>query len=156
MKRPFARGDRCVGAFDAGKLVGYVFFAFVATPDSGGVWVDFSERARYIYKSFVLPAYRGRRVGLELYEMAPRACPSQDRNLDIIIIHPDNLPSLRSAQSVGARPVGYVGYWKVAGRFLAFRSSGAKRHGFRFFKPGSIELQGAFLHDPAARLQRRG
>ncbi len=135
LRPAFARGDRCVGAFEGDQLVGYVFFAFQATPDTDGTWVDFDSRTRYAYKSFVLPAYRGRRMGLELYQLSALVCPSQDRSLDMIIVHTDNTPSLRSAQSVGGRAVGYGGYWKVLGRFVLFRSPGTRRFGFRYFIP---------------------
>src|SRR5262245_12305979 len=39
VRASFARGDLCVGALEAGRVLGYVWFAFAATPESGGTWV---------------------------------------------------------------------------------------------------------------------
>jgi GNAT superfamily N-acetyltransferase len=141
LRAAFARGDRCVGAFAGDRLVGYVFFAFQATPYSGDIWVDFDKRARYAYKAFLLPAYRGRRAGLELYDLSQQVCPSLDRTFQLAVINIENTPSVRSALSMGARSAGYLGYVELFGKFVPLRSPGARRHGFSFFKPDLVQAQ---------------
>src|SRR5262245_29782163 len=39
VRTSFARGDLCIGALQEGRLLGYVWFAFGATPESGGTWI---------------------------------------------------------------------------------------------------------------------
>jgi GNAT superfamily N-acetyltransferase len=134
----FARGDACVGAFDAGRLVGYLWYAFAATPHAGRVWVDFPSHARYAYKALLLPEYRGRGLGEEMYACAGAVCPRAGRTAGITYILMDNTASLVAAERAGWRTVGYAGYLNKAGTFLGWNSPGAERAGFRFWRLASV------------------
>lgn len=130
-----ARGDLCVGAFDGGRLVGYQWLAFRPTPHVGGVWVEFDPRARYSYKKFVHPDYRGQRIAAGLSSHADGLCRLLGRRATVGFIRLDNHASWRASARLGSRTIGYAGYFSLGSGFLAFRSSGARRCGFRFFRP---------------------
>lgn len=131
----FRRGDLCVGAYDAGKLVGYQWLALGATPHVRGVWVEFDRRSRYSYKKFVRPDYRGRRIAEGLSTHADQLCRELGRTSTIGFIRLDNDASWRASARLGSRTVGYAGYLPIGDRIIAFRSPGARRCGFRFYKP---------------------
>jgi GNAT superfamily N-acetyltransferase len=143
LRRAFVRGDRCVGAFERGKLVGYMLFAFQPAPDGDDVWVAFHRDLRYAYKGYLRPAYRGRRIGTELFRAGALVCPREDRSIEVTMIHTHNTRSLRAAHSAGWMSVGYAGYVKALGLFVPFRSPGARGYGFRFFEPANIPGTGA-------------
>jgi GNAT superfamily N-acetyltransferase len=138
VRAALARGDKCVGAFESDSFIGYVWFAFQAAPDTGNVWVDFSHRYRYAYKSYLRPDWRGRGLSHEIYNRANELCPSGDRSMTIGYAHLDNLPSIRAARRMGGRTVGFAGHISLLGITLAFRTPGASRHGFRFFHPRAM------------------
>jgi len=134
VRTAFARGDACVGAFDAGRLVGYLWYSYAATPHAGRVWVDVPAHARYAYKAFLLPEYRGRGLGEEMYTSAGAVCPRAGRSIGITYVLVDNVASTIAAQRAGWRSVGFAGYWEKAGAFCGFRTPGALRAGFRFWR----------------------
>lgn len=129
------RGDLCVIAFRGEKLVGYQWLAFRSTPHVAGVWVEFDSRARYSYKKFVRPECRGQRIAAGLSTHADQFCRMLGRTSSVGFIRMDNAASWHASARVGSRTVGYAGYVIVANRFFTFRSPGARRCGFRFYKP---------------------
>jgi len=135
VRAAFERGDLCIGALDGARLVGYLWIGFSATPHVGGVWVDFNPRARYSYKSFVRPAYRGRRIVQGLYVVADDLCHRRGRRFLIHFVDADNRASLAAVLRSGSRRVGYACYLRWPGVFAAWRSPGAARYGFRFCRP---------------------
>ena len=138
----FARGDACVGALDAGRLVGYLWYSYAATPHAGDVWVDVPRHARYAYKAFLLPEYRGRGLGEEMYTCAGAACPRAGRTTGITYVLVDNTASIVAAQRAGWRTEGYAGYVEKAGAFCGFRTPGAARAGFRFWHNRALRSRG--------------
>jgi GNAT superfamily N-acetyltransferase len=135
VRASIARGESCVGAFDAGKLIGYAWFACEATAHVDGIWMDFDRRAIYIYRALVRPEYRGRGIAPVLYRAADRFFLEKGRDSTIICIDTVNRASVRAAERSGARAVGVAGYIKFRGAFIAFRTPGARRTGFRFYLP---------------------
>ncbi|HEX6692487.1 MAG TPA: hypothetical protein VF110_15225 [Burkholderiales bacterium] len=133
----FARGDACVGALEGGRLAGYAWYAFGATPESNGVWVDFAPRLRYSYKHFVRPQDRGRRIAAGLLPAGDALCRERGRSHCLTLIHTHNRASIRASERAGARTAGYAAYLKVFGRVLCWYSPGAKGLGLRFFRPQS-------------------
>lgn len=129
------RGDVCVAALEAGRLVGYMWFAFDAVPHIRGVWVKFGASARYSYKSFVRPSHRGRGIAPEMYRRANALCPRRGRSINLLVVDVDNTASLRASYAAGRVAVGYVGFFSLLGRTFTFRSPGARRCGFAFFRP---------------------
>lgn len=129
-------GDLCVGCFEGDRLVGYLWYAFGSAPHSGGLRVEFdSAVARYAYRAFSHPAYRGQGIGRSLFRRAGEICPRHGRNQDLCLIYMDNPASRRAALNAGWREEGYAGYLLWRGLFLDFRSPGARRHAVRFCRP---------------------
>jgi GNAT superfamily N-acetyltransferase len=133
----FARGDRCVGALEDGRLLGYAWFAFTPTPESGGLWIDFDPDAAYSYRHFVRPECRGRRIAGRLLPAADALCAARGRARCLILIHEHNLASIRASERSGARSAGHAVCLTLFGRLLCWRSPGMKWHGLRFFRPRS-------------------
>jgi GNAT superfamily N-acetyltransferase len=131
----YRRGDICVGATEAGVPVAYTWFAYAPAPHIQGMWVNFGGFARYVYKTFVRPSHRGRRIARELYRRASAICPARGRTLNVLMVDVDNDASARSAEGAGYVGIGYAGFL----RGLAFRSPGAARCGFCFFRPEVVE-----------------
>lgn len=134
VRAAFQRGDICVGALRNGLLTGYSWFAFDTAPDLDGIWVSFSPQARYGYKSFVRPAFRGAGVMTEMSLYADAICRAKGKTFGIGFIDTHNFASYRAAHRSGGRTVGYAGYLNCLGGTLTFHSPGAKCNGFRFYK----------------------
>ncbi len=134
VRAAFKRGDICVGALRNGLLMGYSWFAFGTAPDLDGIWVSFPPQARYGYKSFVRPAFRGGGLMTEMSLYSDEICRAQGKTHGIGFIDTHNFASYRAAHRSGARTVGYAGYLNCLWCTLTFRSRGAKRNGFRFYK----------------------
>jgi GNAT superfamily N-acetyltransferase len=133
----FARGDLCVGALEGERLAGYAWLAFGATPESGGVWVDFDPLAIYSYRHFVRPGCRGRRIAAGLLPAADALCAQRGRSRCVTLIYTYNRASIRASERSGARGVGYIATLRLFGRLLCWRSPGARRERVRLFKPQS-------------------
>lgn len=134
VRAAFKRGDICVGALRNEVLTGYSWFAFGTAPHLNGLWVAFAAEARYAYKSFVRPAFRGSGVMTDMILYADAICREKGKTSGIGFIESHNFASYRAANRSGARTVGYAGYLNCLGRTFTFRSAGAKRHDFRFYK----------------------
>lgn len=132
-----ARGDLCIGALEDGRLLGYAWFAFGATPESAGAWVEFDPRTRYTYKHFVRPGCRGRRILAGLLLAADGLCAERGCKRCVTLIYTHNRASIRASQRIGARPAGYIATLRLFGRLLCWRSPAARREGVRLFKPQS-------------------
>lgn len=137
----FERGDLCLGAYDAERLVGYQWIGFGATPHVAGLWVRFKPTDFYIYKKFVRPDYRGMRIAgaLNAAANAVAARLNCDRVICLIDLH--NLASWRAAKRSRSRAVGYVGYLAWFGLSIPFRSAGAAEEGFMLCNPSLREGQ---------------
>lgn len=133
VRAAFRSGDLCVGCFEAGRLVGYLWYAFGSAPHGGGLRVEFDSAAeRYAYRAFTHPRYRRRGVGEALFSLAGEICPRHGRTLDVCLVYVDNPASLRAVGRAGWRVAGYAGYLQRPGVFFGFRSGGARRLGVRF------------------------
>jgi hypothetical protein len=136
-REAFARGDVCAGVLQGDRLLGYAWFAFSATPESGGIWVDFAPHAIYTYRHFVRPGHRGRRLVSGLLAAADAHAMERGRSSCLTLIYTHNQASIRATERSGSRTVGYAACWKVFGRLLCWRSSGAREAKLRFFRPQS-------------------
>ena len=135
VRAAYQRGDVCVAALDAGRVIGYMWFAFGPVPHIRGIWVKFGPAARYSYKSFIRPSYRGRGIAPQLYRRANEICPRRGRVLNVLMVDIDNEASLRASYAAGRVPVGYAGFFTLLGLTFTFRSPGARRCGFAFYRP---------------------
>jgi GNAT superfamily N-acetyltransferase len=141
VRAAYQRGDVCVAALDAGRLIGYMWFAFNAVPHIHGVWVQVGAAARYSYKSFVRPSHRGRGIAPQMYRRANQICPRRGRSLNVLIVDLDNKASLRASYAAGRVTVGYAGFLCLLGKTFTFRSPGARRCGFGFYRPQPLEAR---------------
>jgi ribosomal protein S18 acetylase RimI-like enzyme len=132
VRAALAAGDICVGAFDEGRLAGYVWFSFRSAAHVDGVRVRVGPRVRYAYKVHVRPSCRGRGIGRSLLEQGALLCPRRGRDLGLSFVAPDNVASLRAFTAAGWRRAGYAGYLKWRGLFRAFASAGTARKGAGF------------------------
>jgi GNAT superfamily N-acetyltransferase len=144
VRAALARGDLCVGALEDGRLLGYAWFAFGATPESAGAWVEFDPRGRYTYKHFVRPACRGRRILAGLLLAADGLCAERGRKRCVTLVYSHNRASIRASERTGARATGHVATLRLFGRLLCWRSPGARREGVRLFKPQSNSRRFSF------------
>jgi hypothetical protein len=138
------RGDICVAAFDSTRehvsdperLVSYAWRSFTTAPHVEGLWVTFERPHRYGYKSLTLPDYRGRHLQDLVSYYTDALCLERGFRYGLAIIETHNFASIASNLRRGSRVVGWAGYVKLFGRVFPFRSSGARRHTFRFVKHG--------------------
>ena len=131
----FARGDLCVAAHDRDQLAGYSWVAFEPLRHLDDVWVRFGPDVAWIYKSFVLPQYRGRGIAASLYRFTDAACRDRRRTRAIICVESHNAPSIRAAQKAGFSDAGSGGYLRRGPLFVDRYSSSVSRHGVAFFVP---------------------
>ena len=135
VRAAFARGDICVAAFDGSRLVGYQWLAFGPAPHIDGIWVDCYRTARYGYKQFVIPEYRGQRIAAALCTHGDSWSRRRGCTHTVSFIDLDNKASWRASSRVGNRTVGYACYVELFGMVFAFRTAGVKQLGFRFYRP---------------------
>ena len=141
----YANGGVGLGAFVAGRLVGYNWLAYAPTPIAEGVCVEFGPALRYSYKSFVRPAYRGLRIVQALHHLADQPALRAGRTRAMNFVHTDNLPSIASLERAGSRAAGYALFLRCFGRVLSFSSAGARRCGVRFIAPVVCRSTSTFL-----------
>jgi hypothetical protein len=128
------RGDLCVAAFEGCRMVAFVWRSFSTAPYSDGLWVAFEKPYRYGYKAFTRPEYRGRRLQNPIALLTDELCVERGHGYAIGVVDTHNYPSIASDASRGNRLVGFAGYVKVFGRAYPFRSFGARKHRFRFYR----------------------
>ena len=131
----FARGDLCVGAFEGARMAGYAWLASQPAPHVDGLWMAFDPNAVYIYRALVRPEYRGRGLAPALYHFADTHFLERGKAYAIICVNVYNRPSIAAAERSGAATAGYTAYWAAGGRLATVRSPGARRCGFRFYRP---------------------
>ena len=133
VRSALARGDVCIGAFHDGRMVSYVWRSFTCAPHTDGLWVRFRKPFRYGYKAFTLPEFRGRHLQDPLARLLDAYCIERGFAFSIGFVETHNYPSIASDERRGSRLLGWVGYLKLFGRTVTFRSPGAARCGFGFF-----------------------
>jgi ribosomal protein S18 acetylase RimI-like enzyme len=131
------RGDVCVGAFDGDRVAAYSWIAFAPLHHLDGVWVEFSPQSAWIYKSLVLPAYRGRRIAGMIYRAAEVIGMEKGRPQSLLCVESHNTASIRATRSAGYRDAGYAAYVRRGARLASWVSPAARDHGVRFFVPAS-------------------
>src|SRR5688572_9822138 len=82
----YIRGDVCLGAFDKTSLIGYCWFAFSPLPCMDRAWIEFPLDAVYTYKSYVVPAWRGRGIAAAMYRYPDPIWLSRGRTHAVICV----------------------------------------------------------------------
>ena len=132
------RGDVCVATFVEDRLAAYGWVAYKPVPHAGRIWIDFNPGHRYTTNSFTHPDFRGRHIRGSFGALDPLD-RQHGATHSLSIVHTHNFASLRADARSGATIVGFAGYFDLFGRVIAFRSPGAKKHGFRFHCPVGTE-----------------
>jgi GNAT superfamily N-acetyltransferase len=133
VRAAYACGSLCIGARQRDGLVGYVWFAFDAAPHLDGIWVRVPARTIYRYKAFVRPAHRGKGIAPAMYRYAERVFSDRGREGVVDCIATHNFASIAASVRSGAHPLGHIGYWRSARRFLSFHSRAVRQLGLRFY-----------------------
>ena len=131
----YARGDACIAALVAGRPAGYCWLAYGPLHHLDGVWVQFDGRTAWIYKSLVLPEYRGRGIAAALYRFADPMCLERRRALSMICMEAHNRSSIAAARRAGYTAAGKAGYWLRGAKLLVWRSPAVKTRAVRFYLP---------------------
>ena len=127
----FTRGDLCIGAFSAVRLVGYLWVSFSKAPVSCHVWAYIRSPQAYGYKSFVLPEHRGTRVLTRLARVRDEVSLARGCTANVAYIETHNYASYRSAVHAGIYRSGIIGYVNIFGVTFVFHSPGAKKTSLR-------------------------
>lgn len=125
------RGDRCHAVFDAaGALAAYAWFATGPSALDEHYDVHFHPGWVYMYKAFVLPQHRGRRInGWGVAEAVRQYCAKgYEGVISCVLAH--NGASLKSMRRMGFRTIGDVYLLRAAGYNKARSSRGCASHGF--------------------------
>lgn len=104
----YARGHRCVAAFDAGRLCGYAWYSVDETMLEQGISVRPAPGFTYSYKHFTHPSVRGKRVQRCLATAAVEARRLAGERGLVTFITMGNFSSRRSVEAIGAREVGWA------------------------------------------------
>ena len=129
------RGDFCAGAFDGPHMVSFVWRSFSTAPHLDGLWVAFEKPYRYGYKAYTRPEYRGRHLIKSVTEYTDKLCIERGFTRGIGFVKTDNFASLAAEKKhKGYKGVGFAGYVKVFGKVYPFRSPGAKKSTFQFYR----------------------
>lgn len=127
-----ARGDYCPAVFDGNKMVSFAWRSHSTAPHGDGLWVGFEKPYRYGYHAYTRPEYRGRH--LRDPRLTDRLSIEQGCRFAVGFTETHNFASIRWNRRYGNERVGFAGYIKVFGKPYPFRTPGAKRHTFRFYR----------------------
>ena len=130
----FMRGDICCAVFKGPRMVCFQWSSFATAPVAQGLWVEFNKRYRYGYKTFTRPEYRGRRLSGMVNRFDDAQCNARGCTHTISYVETHNYASLAFGERLGNQRVGYAGYVRLFNRTYPFRTTGVKRHGFRFYR----------------------
>jgi hypothetical protein len=129
------RGDDMIGAFTGARLISYVWRARGWAPHVDGLRVRVSAPNCYAYKSFTVPAYRGKRISPATHLHSDIAMAREGYTHRVGFVAITNYESLAMGKHMNSRIIGYAGYGRWFGRYFPFRTRGARETGFEFFRP---------------------
>lgn len=132
-----ARGDLCAAAYVNERLAGYCWFSTAPLPHMDGVWVEYSPQVLWIYKSFVLPAYRGRGIAPALYGLASDLARGRDCTASLICVESHNAASVAAARRAAHLPAGMAAYRVTDASVAAWYGGALRAYGVRFYRPPS-------------------
>lgn len=135
VRESVSRGDLCIAAFERDRVVAYCWLAFGAVPHLDGVWVDFDSRAAWIYKSFVLPRYRGRGIAPAIYHAAHEIGRGRGRDRSLICVETHNTPSVSAARNANFEGSGFAAYGLFGSGLVTWYSKSARNAAVRFYLP---------------------
>ena len=128
------RGDFCVGAFDGPRMVAWAWASSSTAPHGDGLCVKVDAPYSYSYKWFTHPEYRGNGLVPQISLLRDKISAENGCTDVVAFTETSNYSSRQSAIRLGARLVGYAGYFTVFGKSYPFRTLGVVKHTFRFVR----------------------
>jgi GNAT superfamily N-acetyltransferase len=132
-----ARNDVCVGAFHAGAIVGGAWIAFSSAPCADDVWVNFDDRACFVYKVFVRDEWRGRGLERALHVVADNLCLWAGKRFAMSFVDSTNEGDIAQIEQIGARTIAKAGFVEPIRMNWKMRKAGVDGLAFRFFRQGA-------------------
>jgi GNAT superfamily N-acetyltransferase len=131
-----ARGDRCFGIIEGGRLVCYCWYAAAAAPVFDDIEVAVDRPFIYGYNAFTDPAHRGR--GLHVFGVSAAASQLRPEGFTGITayIEADNVAPLMSARKMGEEFIGLVFLYRAFGSVHWFATPGCHTIGFEVRRAG--------------------
>lgn len=131
VRQAIERGDHCHAFFDEqGALAAYGWYSNQRTPLDEHFELRFDPGWTYMYKGFVLPAYRGQRLHAVGMCQALREFTAQGKKGLISCVLANNGASLKSVARMGYRIFGDVYLLRVMGRSFSWATPGCRAYGF--------------------------
>lgn len=125
------RGDRCFGVVRDGRLISYSCYSRLPAPIGARWTVHFDPRFTYVYKSFTVPAERGKRLHGLAMSAALRRFAEEDGCVGLIAyVETNQHASRRSGKRMGHRSFGVVRAVDRWGVRRSWRSRGCDGYGF--------------------------
>jgi len=134
-----ARGDRCFGIVEEGRLVCYCWYAAGAAPVFEDVEVVVDRPFVYGYNAYTDPAHRGRGLHVLGIEAAAQQLGSEGFRRITAYIEADNVAPLMSARKMGEHFVGFVVLYRAFAKFHWFTTPGCRAIGFKVLRRSMIE-----------------
>jgi len=129
-----ARGDYCFGVLKEDRLVAYDWRGLQRpVPLNDDLDVHYARPGQvYGYAMYTRPEFRGLHLQLHNLRHANRRLLAEGQTHTVGYVALQNLASIRNLSRIhGQVFVGMAGYIRLWGRYLTFRTPGARRIGFR-------------------------
>jgi hypothetical protein len=126
-----ARGDRCFGVFEHGRLVWYCWYARGPAPVFDDVDAAAEFPLLYAYNAHTDDAHRGRRMHTIGLLTSGRFFAREGYRAFTAYIDATNVPPLIAARRMGEDVMGFAVVRRTPGGVRWFATRGCKRGGFR-------------------------
>jgi hypothetical protein len=129
-----ARGDYCFGVLQGDQLAAYDWRGLgLPVPLNEDLDVHYAYPGQvYGYAMYTRPAYRGLRLQFYNVHCADTRLLADGHTHTIGYVALQNFASIRNLSRLRDQVfVGWAGYLRIRGRYLTFRSPGARRYGFK-------------------------
>lgn len=129
----FARGDICVAAFEAEKIVAFRWFATTGVPHSKSLQVEIGKDIVYGYKAETRSNYRRQKLQEAITQFAANYLLQVGKTHMGGFIETHNFASIQAVFGDEYQFSGYAGYVSLFGKYFCFRTRRARKIGFRFY-----------------------
>ncbi len=132
-----ARGDRCFGVLENGRLLSYCWYARESAPVFDDVDAVVDAPFLYAYNAYTHPAHRGRGLHQIGVNASARFFAREGVRAITAYIEANNLPPLIAARKMGEEAVGWVALYRARGKVRWVATPGCRRGGFRIRRRSS-------------------
>jgi len=133
------RGDEAYAILDQGRLASIGLYASAETPILNDLLVRFETPARYMYRGFTRPEYRGQRLHALGILRAGRELFDQGVPHLVTVVEHTNYPALISVRRMGWRPCGVLYRVGRGHRCRLGRSRPAVEMGMELLRRGAAD-----------------